>query len=79
MAVIYCPSTGFVGTPIDEIITSDSDGALESPAARWNIRGAALPNRIFPAGTGFTVSVLTSKLAGVPNVSKLHHGVVLLM
>jgi hypothetical protein len=79
VAVIYCPSTGFVGTPIDEIITSDSDGAFGSPAARWNIRGAALPNRIFPAGTGFTVSVLTSILAGVPNASCDHHGVIALI
>lgn len=79
MAVIYCPLTGFVGTSIEDIITSDSDGAFGSPTARWNMRGAGFCNRMFPAGTAFTVSVLTSILAGVPKKSSDHQGVTLLI
>jgi hypothetical protein len=77
--VIYCPLIGFVGTSIEDIMTSDSDGAFGSPTGRWNMRGAGFSNRMFPAGVAFTVSVLTSILAGVPKMSWLHHGVTALI
>tara|TARA_R110000868_G_scaffold165070_2_gene398009 strand:+ start:283 stop:567 length:285 start_codon:yes stop_codon:yes gene_type:complete len=84
---MYSPSVGLVGTPKDVFMTSDSEGALMSAGGRWNIMGAlySVPDdivccsKIFPAGRGFTVNVLTSMLAGVPNTSWLHHGVTALM
>jgi len=74
VAVMYCPLIGFVGTSIEDIMTSDSDGAFKSPTGRWNMRGAGFCSRILPAGVAFTVSVLTSILAGVPKMSDAHHG-----
>jgi len=80
---MYSPSTGFVGTPRDVFMTSDSEGALMSAGGRWNIRGAlySVPDdmlcvsKMFPFGTELTVIVEAKISAGLPTTSLSHHGI----